>query len=119
MKGLAESPPQALGAIGKDAFHVGPHYEFVQEPIERNSVPDMVAHERACISQFEIVLVDPEPVRTSNLFIHKPRRLPRGDPAPPSNVKTSNAQPVIKQCSYPRLDRSRRNYPEIQPRWRD
>ena len=86
----------------------------MQEPIERNSVPHIVAHKRASISRFEFVRMDPKPVRTACLFIHKMVwRFPRGDFAAPSNGKTADAQPVIDDCANVHFNRLARDGPKL------
>ena len=116
--GTAESPPQAVCPVGEDAFHVSAHNEFVEEPIERNSVPHIVAHKRACISWLKPVRMDPKPVRTADLFIYKMVwRFPLGDFAAPQNRKTADAQLVINDCANVHLNRLARDGPKTQP-WR-
>ena len=88
----------------------------MQEPIERNSVPHIVAHKRASISRFEFVRMDPKPVRTACLFIHKMVwRFPRGDFAAPPSRKTADAQPVIDHCANVHFNRLARDGPKTQP----
>jgi hypothetical protein len=90
----------------------------MQEPIERNSVPHMVAHKRASVSRFEFVFMDPTPVRTADLFIHKPVwRFPRREFAAPPSRKTADAQPVIDNCANVHFNRLACDGPKTQP-WR-
>ena len=90
----------------------------MEEPIERNSVPHIVAHKRASVSPFKLMRMDPTPVRTADLFIHKMVwRFPRGDFAAPPNWKTADAQPVIDDCANVHFGRLARDRPKTQP-WR-
>ena len=90
----------------------------MQERIERNSVLHIVAHKRASVSRFKLVRMDPKPVRTACLFIHKMVwRFPRGDFAAPSNGKTADAQPVIDDCANVHFNRLARDGPKTHP-WR-
>ncbi len=114
----AESPPQRVRPVGEDAFHVAAHNEFVQQPIERNSVPYIVAHNRASISRLKRVRMNPKPVRTASLFIYKTAwRFPRSDFAAPPDGETANAQPVIDDCAHVHFNRLGRDGPKTQP-WR-
>jgi hypothetical protein len=90
----------------------------VQEPIERNSVPHIIAHERASISRLEPVRMNPKPVRTTYLFIHKTVwRFPHVDFAAPPNGESADAQPVIDDCASMHFNRLVRDGLKTQP-WR-
>ena len=90
----------------------------MQKPVERNSVLHIVAHKRASVSRFKLMRMDPTPVWTVDLFIHKTVwRFPLGDFAAPPNGKTADAQPVIDDCANVHFNRLARDGPKTEP-WR-
>jgi len=68
----------------------------VEEPIEQNRVPYIVARKRAFRFVIEPCANGPKPVTTADLFIYKTVSwFPLGDSAAPLNGKPADAQPVI------------------------
>jgi hypothetical protein len=57
----------------EDACHLAPH-KPVRDEIEWDSVTNAIADQSSALLRLEDVLVNPEPVRSGNLFVDKARR---------------------------------------------
>lgn len=107
---------QSLPSILENPFDIFAHKQSLNQPTTRSGILDKVSRERASISLFESMFVNPAPVRTAALFVDKPNgRLPNRDFRSPSNWKSPHSQSIINDCAWLHDDRTRRGDAKFQP----
>ena len=68
----------------------------MDQEIERHSVMDMIVNQSPCVALLKSMLMNPQPVRTKNLFVYEAcRGIPTSDLTTPAQRKSMNAQPMI------------------------
>src|SRR5688572_10629988 len=94
--------------MAENLIDVRPNQPPVNEHVERDSIADAIAHQRPAVLRFECMFVNPPPIRSANLLIHKPpRRCPLANDRSPTDRETADSQPVIDDSSGAHLDRPR------------
>lgn len=97
--------PKALGqfyrAILENFFDVRSYQPAMDEEIKRHGVTDMVPRQGAAVLRLKGVFVNPLPVRTVELFVHKTiRRLPDIDAGAPAYRDAAYSEFIINQRAF-------------------
>ena len=82
-----EKLPQSFGPIGENPLDVAPHKEPVKEGAAAGRIAHMVGRQRPAVMRGEMMDVDPEAIRSPNLFVLKvPWWIPRRDARSPAHL---------------------------------
>jgi hypothetical protein len=95
----------------KDPPELSPYRRMDDLPCrpEWQAIVDLVPNRRHPAILKEMVVMDPQPVRTLNLLIHESvGRVPQGNPRSPCEGNTEKAQPIINSGSCAHLNGLRR-----------
>ena len=116
----AKDVGQAFVPVGEDGLHISTDAQALDQPSQRNLIPNPVFDLCSTVAEREVVLVVPAKVRPPELTIDKePGWLPCSDFRAPPHGQTAPAQSIVDGRAHRHRDGFRGQNGKPQPRWGD